>query len=218
MPRLGTNSPQLDHHARMSQFPQNATRRSQESWDSRRFVSDPGNFPSWNSAVRDVRPTSAAANSPGSTYTMKRQLPTGGATNELEILACEQPLEFAIRTINGPTPFLYRYRFGVRNGETIVQLDAQVELDGIAAFVPQLARLAVKHGVDDNLATLKLILEQRHAGVRVTSEPRESSSPPLEHLMAEAMTNPEIGAPLALSPRTIAYTCAGDQDWPSESG
>jgi hypothetical protein len=27
--------------------------------------------------------------------------------------------------------------------------------------MPQLARRAVKHGVDDNLATLKLILEER---------------------------------------------------------
>ena len=127
------------------------------------YVSDPGTFPSWNSAVRDVRATSTGPNGPGSTYTMTRQLPTGVATNQLEIVAREQPYEFAIRTTAGPTPFLYRYRFGVENGETIVRLDAQVELDGIAAVVPQFARVAVKRGVDDNLATLKLILEQRHA-------------------------------------------------------
>jgi hypothetical protein len=75
----------------------------------------------------------------------------------------EPPGEFAIRTTAGPTPFLYRYRFGVENGETIVRLDAQVELDGIAALIPQVARIAVKRGVDDNLATLKLILEQGQA-------------------------------------------------------
>lgn len=123
------------------------------------YVSDPGNFPSWNSAVQDVRPTSAAANSPGSTYAMTRQLPTGAATNQLEIVSSEQPHEFAIRTTTGPTPFLYRYRFALENGKTIVQLDAQVELDGVASFMPQLARLAVKRGVDDNLAALKQILE-----------------------------------------------------------
>jgi hypothetical protein len=71
---------------------------------------------------------------------MERQLPTGAAINQLEIVAREQPHEFAIRTTAGPTPFLYHYRFGVENGETIVQLDAQVALDGIAAFMPQLAR------------------------------------------------------------------------------
>lgn len=127
------------------------------------YVSDPRNFPSWNSAVRDVRLTSAAANGPGSTYTMKRQLPTGVATNQLEIVAREQPSEFTIRTTAGPTPFLYRYRFGVENGETIVRLDAHVELGGLAAVIPQVARGAVKRGVDDNLATLKLMLERRDA-------------------------------------------------------
>jgi uncharacterized protein YndB with AHSA1/START domain len=125
------------------------------------YVSDPGNFPSWNSAVREVR-TSAGANGTGSTYTMKRQLPSGAASNRLEIVTSEPPCEFAIRTTSGPTPFLYRYHFAAENEKTILQLDAQVELDGVAALMPQLARLAVKHGVDDNLATLKLILEKRY--------------------------------------------------------
>jgi uncharacterized protein YndB with AHSA1/START domain len=123
------------------------------------YVSDPANFPSWNSAVRDVRATSTGANGTGSTYAMKRQLPTGPATNQLEIVAHEQPREFAIRTTAGPTPFLYRYGFGVENGKTILQLDLQVELDGVAALMPQLARLGIKRGVDDNLAKLKLLLE-----------------------------------------------------------
>ena len=123
------------------------------------YVSDPGNLPSWNSAVRDVRPTRGAKGI-GSTYEMRRQLPTGSVTNQLEIVAREQPLEFAIRTTAGPTPFLYRYRFAAMNDKTTLQLDAQVELDGIAKVMPQLARTAVKRGVDDNLATLKLLLEK----------------------------------------------------------
>ena len=127
------------------------------------YVSDPPNFPAWNSAVRDVRATSTGANGTGSTYVMNRQLPTGPATNQLEIVAREEPHEFAIRTTSGPTPFLYRYRFAAENGKTILRLDAQVELDGLAAFMPQVARLAVKRGVDDNFATLKQILEDsRH--------------------------------------------------------
>jgi len=125
------------------------------------YVSDPGNFPSWNSAVRAVRATSAGANATGSTYAMERRLPTGPVTNQLEIVTREQPREFAIRTTAGPTPFLYRYHFAAENGTTILRLDAEVELDGVAAFMPQLARRAVKHGVDDNLATLKLVLEER---------------------------------------------------------
>jgi len=125
------------------------------------YVSDPCNFPDWNSAVRAVRPTSPRSGDVGSTYSMERQLPTGHATNEREIVARKQPHEFAIRTTAGPTPFLYRYRFGAENGLTVVRLDAQLELSGLAALMPQLGRRAVKRGVDENLATLERLLSIR---------------------------------------------------------
>jgi uncharacterized protein YndB with AHSA1/START domain len=123
------------------------------------YVSDPLNFPRWNSAVQAVRKTSVGEDGVASTYSMERELPTGRAINELEVMASEPPRTFAIRTTAGPTPFLYRYQFSAENGETVVNLDAQVELEGAAAFLPQLARRLVKKGVNDNLATLKQILE-----------------------------------------------------------
>lgn len=118
------------------------------------YVSDPGSFPNWNSAVVAIRESDA-----GSTYVMERDLPTGHAVNELKIMTRERPREFALRTISGPTPFSYAYRFSAENGETVVRLDAEVELEGVASLLPQLARRAVKKGVDDNFTTLKAILE-----------------------------------------------------------
>lgn len=118
------------------------------------YISDPVNFPYWNSAVAAVRESE-----PGSTYVMERRLPTGPAVNELRIVVCERPREFAMRTMSGPTPFFYVYRFSAESGETVVRLNARVELEGVTALLPQLARWAVKRGVDDNLATLKEILE-----------------------------------------------------------
>ena len=123
------------------------------------YVSDPLNFPRWNSAVQAVRKTSAGENGVRWTYVMERELPTGRAINELEVVASKRPREFVIRSTAGPTPFLYRYRFAAENDETVVQLDAEVELAGAAALLPQLARRAVKKGVEDNFATLKQILE-----------------------------------------------------------
>jgi uncharacterized protein YndB with AHSA1/START domain len=123
------------------------------------YVSDPLNLPRWNSAVQAVRRTSADQNGGASTYMMERELPTGRAVNELEVVASEPPREFAIRTTAGPTPFLYRYQLSVENGETVVKLEAEVELPRAAAFLPQLAGRLVKKGVNDNLATLKQILE-----------------------------------------------------------
>ena len=78
---------------------------------------------------------------------MERELSSGRAVNELEIVASERPRKFAIRTAAGPTPFLYRYRLSAEHGETIVKLDAEVELPAAAAFVPQLAQRLVKKGV-----------------------------------------------------------------------
>jgi len=136
------------------------------------YVSDPRNFPHWNSAVQAVRKTSEDQDAVASTYSMERQLPTGRAVNELEIVARDPSREFAIRTTSGPTPFVYRYRFSRENGETVVQLNVEVELPSAAAFIPQLVRRAVRNGVDDNLAALKRILE---AGL---STPRRPHSRP----------------------------------------
>jgi uncharacterized membrane protein len=123
------------------------------------YVADALNFPRWNSAVRAVRKTSTGENGVASTYSMERELSTGRAVNKLEVVASQRPSEFVIRATEGPTPFLYRYRFSAENDETVMQLDAEVELPGAAAFLPHLAGRVVKKGVDDNLATLKQILE-----------------------------------------------------------
>ena len=123
------------------------------------YLSDPRNLPHWNSAVRAVWRTSGQAGEVRSTYVMRRELPRGRFQNELEVFAREHPVEFGIRTTSGPTPFVYQYRLFSEDGETRVQLSAAFQLDGAAALLGPLAGRAVKGGVDDNLAALKLILE-----------------------------------------------------------
>jgi hypothetical protein len=122
------------------------------------YVSDPCTFPSWNSAVEEVHPRFGSGGV-GSTYSMIRQLPSGRAANQLEVIGRERPHEFSVRAGAGPTPFLYRYQFAGANGTTVVRLEAQVEMPAAAELLPQLARRAVKGGVDHNLARLKVILE-----------------------------------------------------------
>jgi uncharacterized membrane protein len=128
------------------------------------YVSNPGNLPDWNSAVVAVRERDS-----GSTYVMERQLPTGHAVNELKIVNRERPTEFAIRTTSGPTPFVYFYEFSAENGVTVVRLEAEVELDGVASILAQLARRAVRRGVDANLGTLKRLLEGTATGDQLRS-------------------------------------------------
>jgi len=129
------------------------------------FVSDPLNFPRWNSAVRAVCKTSADGDSGvGSTYFMERALPTGTAVNGLEIVARESRTTFSIRTTSGPTPFLYRFRLTPDDRATVVRLQGEAELGGVGDLLAPLARRALERGVDDNLATLKRILEHAPEG------------------------------------------------------
>ena len=133
------------------------------------FVSAPPSFPRWNSAVQAVRNTSGEAGEVGSTYLMRRELPTGQAENELEVLVHEPPSEFAIRTTSGPTPFYYRYRFAPDGADTLVHLDASVELPGVAGRLGPLAARAVRRGVDANFAVLKRTLEASPQNARSAS-------------------------------------------------
>jgi uncharacterized protein YndB with AHSA1/START domain len=123
------------------------------------YISDPTNFPRWNSAVQSVRETSPGADGVGATYWMERDLPGGRAENDLEVVEINPPSLFVIRTTSGPTPFLYRYVLADEDGTTLLQLAAEVELGGLAGALGPLASRAVKRGVDSNFADLKRILE-----------------------------------------------------------
>jgi uncharacterized protein YndB with AHSA1/START domain len=124
------------------------------------YVSDPLLFPRWNSAVQAVNHTSEVPGEVGSTYSMRRELPTGHVENDLEVLVRERPSEFVIRTTSGPTPFLYHYRFASEGDSTVVHLQASVELPRVAGVLGPLAARAVRRGVDANFAALQRILEE----------------------------------------------------------
>jgi hypothetical protein len=72
---------------------------------------------------------------------MQRQLPIGQVENGLEVFSRERPIEFGIRTTSGPTAFLYRYRFASDGADTVVRLDASVELAGATTHADARRRL-----------------------------------------------------------------------------
>ena len=125
------------------------------------YVSNPRTFPRWNSAVQDVRPLPGDNGVELPRYVMERDLPGGRAVNELEVVTCARPTEFVVLTLSGLTPFVYRYRFASENGETVVRLDAEVELDGVASLLAPVAGRAIRRGVDANFRVLKEVLEGR---------------------------------------------------------
>jgi carbon monoxide dehydrogenase subunit G len=130
------------------------------------FVSDPFQFPRWNSAVQTVERTSGETGRVGSMYSMQREISSGRVVNGLEVVSREQSTEFGIRTTSGPTPFSYRYRFIPEGANTLVQLDASVELPAVMAVLGPVAARAVRRGVDANFAALKRALEARATDAR----------------------------------------------------
>jgi len=118
------------------------------------YVSDPLTFPAWNSAVHSVRRAGPT------TYVMERNLPSGPATNEIEVVARVPQREFVFRTTSGPTPFEYRIRFTPSGRATLVELDVTASLRPVADLLGPLARATVKRGVDENVASLKALLER----------------------------------------------------------
>jgi uncharacterized protein YndB with AHSA1/START domain len=130
------------------------------------YIANPGNFPHWNSAVEVVRKTTTVGvNDVGSRYRLERQLPTGRAENELEVVARERPTAFAIKTTSGPTPFGYRFKLTPEGDATIIHVDADTDLGVPASLLAVLVRRAVQRGVEANLAALKTTLEALPAGV-----------------------------------------------------
>jgi uncharacterized membrane protein len=118
------------------------------------YVSDPRNLPAWNSAVRSVRPLGTR------TYLMERDLPSGAAANEIEVIARVPQREFVFRTTSGTTPFAYRIRFTAIEPATVMELDVSASLGPVGDLLGPLARGMVKRGVDENLASLKALLER----------------------------------------------------------
>jgi hypothetical protein len=123
------------------------------------FVSDPIQFPVWNSAVQTVNGTPGGTGELSSTYSMERELPTGRVENGLKVFARKRPSEFGISTTTGPTPFVYHYEFASDAADTIVHLEATVALPGVAGVLGPLASRGIRRGVDANFADLKRTLE-----------------------------------------------------------
>ena len=123
------------------------------------YVADPSRLGECNSAVERVTPLAGGTCGRDARHLMERRLPTGPAANELAVVA-RAPHELVIRTLSGPTPFVYRYAFTENHASTRITVHGDVTLAGAAAVLGPLAAAAVKRGVDVNLATLRDLLER----------------------------------------------------------
>jgi uncharacterized membrane protein len=124
------------------------------------FVSTAENNPEWNSAVKHVERVDECEVELGCRYRMLRDLPGGKVENIYEVADFSPDRQITIRTLSGPTPFVYRYSFSEKDGGTEVKLDGELIPEGLPYKIPSfLSSRLLKRGVKSNLRTLKRIME-----------------------------------------------------------
>ena len=127
------------------------------------LLADPEKTPLWYEAVVSATKTSAGPAALGTRYRLVRSLPGGTVENDVEITEFEPGRRFTMSSVSGPTPF--RYRYGLEPTEqgsaTTVILAGDITTEGLPVPAPlrPLATRAFQHGMAQNLATLKRIVE-----------------------------------------------------------
>ena len=127
-----------------------------------RFVADFTTTPQWYSAVQRVEHVQGTGGA-GTRYTVHRRLPTGPVVNLVEVTSRTDGEEITFTSIDGPTPFSYRYRVRSAPHGARLELEGAISAAGLPAPARLLGPLAERvfaRGMRENLGTLKGLLER----------------------------------------------------------
>lgn len=126
------------------------------------FLADSRNTPRWYQAVREADLVTPGPIGVGTRYRFVRDLPGGRAVNLVEVVELEPDAVVTLASVDGPTPFRYRYTLAPTDGRTDLRLDGEISGEGIegpaALFAPFASRLFAR-GMRSNLAELARLLE-----------------------------------------------------------
>ena len=125
------------------------------------FVADFTTMPRWYSAVQRVDRMDGDG-ALGTRYRVHRTLPGGPATNEVAITELSDGEAITFTSLDGPTPFTYRYLVHAAGAGTRLTLEGSISgqgLSGPAALLAPFAEGLFQRGMRDNLGVLARILE-----------------------------------------------------------
>jgi hypothetical protein len=126
------------------------------------FVADFTTTPQWYSAVQRVELVRGNGGV-GTEYALHRRLPTGAAVNTVAVTSYLEGQEITLTSVDGPTPFTYRYRVRPGPSGARLQLEGTISatgLSGPARLLGPVAERLFKRGMRDNLGTLREILQR----------------------------------------------------------
>lgn len=121
--------------------------------------------PSWYSAVTSVHRLDSGPISTGTRFRFQRKLGSNDAVNDVEVTAFEPDRILELSSVSGPTPFVYRYELAAAGHGARLRLLGTISGEGLTGPVALLKPLAEKffrHGMVDNLETLRRLIETRH--------------------------------------------------------
>ena len=122
------------------------------------LVADPRMMPRWYEAVDDVVQTTDGPTGPGARYRVTRTLPGGTAHNDLEVTEHQPNQRVTLESLNGPTPFRYRYTLEPTVEGTRLNLEGRITSDGLPGPIGKRDRLAThlfERGMQQNLTQVK---------------------------------------------------------------
>lgn len=126
------------------------------------FIADFTNTPKWYSAVQRVERVSGSGRL-GTLYEVHRQLPSGAVVNTVAVTSYIEGQEITFASVEGPTPFTYRYQVRSTPNGTTLELEGSISADGLpgpARLLGPLAERLFKNGMRENLGALKQILQR----------------------------------------------------------
>ena len=125
-------------------------------------LSDVRAMPQWYEAVKHIVSLTPEQSGLGARYEIARTLPGGPVKNEVAITEFEPDALFTIESLNGPTPFRYRYTLEPLGNKTRLRLDGRITgkgLPGPLAHIDALATHLFKRGMGENLRALSHLIE-----------------------------------------------------------
>ena len=129
-------------------------------------LSDVTRMPQWYSAVTVVTELTAPPMSRGSRFRIHRNLPGGEVINLVEVTEFEPDRDFTLTSVEGPTPFRYRYTLMPGQRGTTIALHGQISTEGLtgpARFAGALAPRLFARGMAENLNRFRTMIERKRS-------------------------------------------------------
>lgn len=126
------------------------------------LLADGTRTPLWYEAIENAERLTPGPVAQGTRYRFLRKLPGGRAENVVEVSEFDAGRRVTLTSLEGPTPFTYRYTLAPYGAGTRLQLDGEISGAGLlgpaALFAPMASRL-FEQGMRENLRALKRIVE-----------------------------------------------------------